>query len=46
MYRVLSFWDRVCIEIHDTRRFRVSCSELWPICTDQEGTGKKKAQAL
>ena len=29
MYRVLSFWDLVCIDIHDTRRFRVSCSELW-----------------
>ena len=29
MYHVLSFWDRVCIDIHDTRRFRLSCSELW-----------------
>ena len=35
MYRVSTNWDRVCIDIHDTRytkhdtrRFRVSCSEL------------------
>ena len=25
---VLNFWDRLFIDIHDTRRFRVSCSEL------------------
>ena len=28
MYRVLSYWDRVRVDIHDTRRFRVSCSKL------------------
>ena len=25
MYRVSSFWDRVCIEIHDTRYTKFSC---------------------
>ena len=32
-------WDRVCIDIHDTRRFRVSCSELWLICSLQINCG-------
>ena len=38
MYRVSTNWDRVCIDIHDTRytkhdtrRVCVSCSELWSI---------------
>ena len=26
MYRVLLFYDRVCIDIHETRRFRVRCT--------------------
>ena len=46
VYRVLSFWDRVCIEIHDTL-YRVyttfSClvfqtlvpTPFWPLLTDQ-----------
>ena len=38
MYRVSNIYDRVCIEIHDTRytvhdtrRFRVTCTELYYI---------------
>ena len=36
IYRVSNFYDRVCIDyrntrytVHDTRRFCVSCTELW-----------------
>ena len=29
MYRVSNIYDRVCIDIHDTRRFHVLCTKLW-----------------
>ena len=29
MYRVSNIYNRVCIDIHDTRSFRVSCTKLW-----------------
>ena len=43
MYRVSKIYDRVCIDIHDTRSFRVLCTELWwETSGGQGGVGASK----